>query len=194
MVEWINNNWIEITGAVLALIYLVLEIKQKWTFWIASIISSAFYVYIFFEEKVYAQAGLNSYYILMAVYGLYCWKFSKKQASSGNVAHHIPKKIIIPLTVVTTIIMGSIWGILVLFTNSEIPISDAFVAAFSIIATWMVAKKIIECWLVWIVVDAFAIGMYVYLKMYPTTILFIFYTVLSVIGLIEWRKSMIQKK
>jgi nicotinamide mononucleotide transporter len=194
MAEWINNNWIEVIGAALAFIYLILEIKQKWTFWIANIISSTFYVYIFFEQKVYAQAGLNSYYILMAAYGLYCWKFSKTQADSGNKPHHIPKKWIVPVTSVGIIFMGVIWGILAFFTNSEIPVSDAFVAAFSIIATWMVAKKIVECWIVWIVVDAFATGMYLYLKMYPTTILFVFYTVLSVVGLIEWRKSMIAKK
>ncbi|GHT08518.1 nucleoside transporter [Bacteroidia bacterium] len=194
MAEWINNNWIEVTGAVLALVYLILEIKRKWTLWIACIISSSFYVYIFFDAKLYAEMGLNLYYVIMSVYGLYCWKLAKEKDNEENKFHHISVKTIIPLTCSAILIWGIMLLILIQFTDSDVPIPDALIASLSIIATWMVAKKIVECWYLWIFVDAFATGLYVYQKLYPTAILFVCYTLLSIVGLIEWRKSVIGKK
>jgi nicotinamide mononucleotide transporter len=194
MTEWINNNWIEITGAILALIYLFLEIKQKWTLWIAGIISSSFYVYIFFDAKLYAEMGLNLYYVVMSIYGLYCWKLAKAKDNPENEFHHIPLKTIIPLTFSAVFILGIISFVLIRFTDSPIPVPDALIAALSIIATWMVAKKMVECWHLWIFVNTFATGLYIYQKLYPTAVLFVCYSLLSIVGLIEWRKSITVKK
>ncbi|MDR3339356.1 MAG: nicotinamide riboside transporter PnuC [Candidatus Symbiothrix sp.] len=193
MTEWLNNNWIELTGAILAFVYLVLEIKQKWTLWIAGIISSGFYVYIFFDAKLYAETGMNIYYIIMSVYGLYCWKFSRKKEENDADFHRIDMKIILPLTIFTIICLGILSFILFHFTDSPVAFPDALIATFSITATWMVAKKIIECWYLWIFVNSFAVGLYFYQGLYSTAVLFIFYAVLSVVGLKEWRKSTIKK-
>jgi len=75
------------------------------------------------------------------------------------------------------------------FSNSQAPIADATIAALSIIATWMTAKKIVECWYVWIFANIFATCFYIHQKLYPTAILFTVYSVLSFTGLIEWQKS-----
>jgi len=189
MAEWINNNYIEITGAILAFLYLILEIKKKWIFWIVGIFSSAFYVYIFFHAGLYAEMGLNFYYILMSFYGLYCWKFATKKEEKNDGFHHIDKKTTLVLSVVFVVLFGIILLILQEFPNSQVPVPDALIAVLSIIATWMTAKKMIECWHVWIFANMFACGFYIYQKLYPTAVLFSIYSILSVVGLIEWRKS-----
>jgi len=189
MIEWINNNFIEIIGAVLALIYLFLEIKRKWFLWIVGIVSSALYVYIFFEAKLYAQTGLNFYFILMNIYGLYCWKFITKQNDENLGFHHINSKTLYSLIFIFIILFASVLVVLKQIENAEAPVPDALIAALSIIATWMVAKKIVECWYIWIFANIFATFLYFHQKLYPTAVLFTVYSVLSFVGLIEWRKS-----
>jgi len=189
MAEWINNNIVEIIGAVLAFIYLILEIKRKWFFWIIGIISSAFYVYIFFEAGLFAEMGLNFYFILMSVYGLYCWKFSSKTVDDNLGFHHVSKKTLYNLFLVSVILFLLVYIIIIQFESAQAPIPDALIAVLSIIATYMVAKKIVECWYVWIFVNFLATCLYIHQKLYPTAILFTVYCVLSFVGLNEWRKS-----
>ena len=191
MIDWINNNWIEITGAVLAFIYLILEIKKQWFFWVIGIISSAFYVYIFFHAGLYAEMGLNFYYILMSVYGLYCWKFTKADDENSDF-HHINMKTIYILLIIFIVLFGIVLLALHQFPTAQASIPDALIAILSIIATWMSAKKIVECWHIWIFVNIFATGLYIHQKLYPTAILFTVYSILSFVGLIEWRKSVKQ--
>jgi len=189
MIEWINKNWIEITGAVLALIYLILEIKQKWIFWIVGIVSSAFYVYIFFKAGLYAEMGLNFYYILMSVYGLYCWKFSSEIDYKNLGFHHITIKTLYVLLIIFAVLFGFALIALNQFDSAQVPIPDALITVLSIIATWMAAKKIVECWYIWIFVNFFATCLYIHQKLYPTAVLFTVYSILSFVGLMEWRKS-----
>ena len=189
MTDWINTNIVEIIGAVLALIYIILEIKQKWFFWIIGIISSSFYVYIFFQAGLFAESGLNFYYILMSFYGLYCWKFSSSESSENRNIHHIKNSTVFLLLFFSIIFFGLFLLILHQFPNSQMLLPDALIAVLSIIATWMVAKKIVECWYIWIFVNIFATCFYIHQKLYPTAILFTVYSILSFVGLIEWRKS-----
>jgi len=188
MIEWINKNWVEITGAILALAYLILEIKQNWTFWIVGIVSSAFYVYIFFQAGLFAEMGLNVFYILMSFYGIYCWNFSSKTDDENLGFHHITTKTFYVLLFLFIISFGTVLIVLSHIDNAQMPIPDAFITMLSIIATWMVAKKIVECWYIWIFVNIFATGLYIHQKLYPTAILFTIYSILSFKGLIEWRK------
>ena len=189
MIEWINNNSIEITGAIFSFIYLILEIKRKWPFWIVGIISSSFYFYIFYHKGLFAEMGLNFYYILMSIYGLYCWKFSSKSDNENLGFNRIRKKTVYNLILIFILVFISVLFILFQFENSQSPIPDALIAVLSIIATWMVAKKIVECWYIWIFVNCFSTVFYITQNLYPTAILFTFYSILSFVGLIEWIKS-----
>lgn len=194
MIEWFNNNWVELVGAFLAFLYLILEVKQKWTMWIIGVFSSSFYIYIFYQAHLYANMGMNVYYTIMSVYGLYCWKFAKIKKEGDNEFHFISGKLTIRLSIIALFIFAFIYYILLKFPESEVPIPDSLVATLSIVATWMTAKKIVECWYPWIFVNFFAIGLYAYQELYPTAILYIFYGILSIAGLINWRKSVIQKE
>ena len=189
MIEWVNKNWIEITGAFLALVYLILEIKQNWIFWIVGIVSSAFYVYIFYRAGLFAEMGLNVFYILMSFYGIYCWKFISSSNDKSRGFRHITIKTFYGLLLLFTISFGIMFIVLSRINSAQMPIPDAFITILSIIATWMVAKKIVECWYIWIFVNIFATGLYIHQKLYPTAVLFTVYSILSFTGLMEWRKS-----
>ncbi len=193
MINWLCNNWIEIVGAAFSFLYLILEVKQNWVMWIIGIISSSFYIYIFFHAHLFANMGMNIYYTAMSFYGLYCWKLAKT-TGEGNDFHFINTKLTFLLIFISLVVFGIIYSILLHFPESEVPIPDTLIATLSIVATWMTAKKIVECWYPWIFVNFFAIGLYAHQHLYPTAILYIFYGILSIVGLIRWRKSVIQKQ
>ena len=194
MTNWITHNWIELTGAILALVYLILEVRQKWTMWIIGIFSSTFYIYIFYNAHLFANMGINVYYTLMSFYGLYCWKLAKRNDKENSIDFHsIPSRLVIILGMLSTLIFIVIYGILTLFPESEVPIPDALVATLSIVATWMTTRKIVECWYPWIFVNFFAVILYGNQGLYPTAVLYIIYGILSIFGLQNWRKSILNK-
>ena len=194
MMHWIYNHWTEIAGASFSLLYLILEVKRNWIMWIVGIISSVFYVYIFFKAKLYAQTGLHLYYTVLSVYGLYSWKFASTKEDANQAFRHISIQWAAILAAVTLVVFAGMIFILARYTDSTVPIPDAFVAALGIVATWMTAKKIVECWYLWILANIFATGLYISQTLYPTAILYVVYSVLSFVGLSEWRKSVIQKQ
>ena len=189
MIDWIKNNYFELIGAFFCLLYLIQEVRQKWTMWIVGIISSIFYVYIFFDAKLYAEMGMYAYFAIMSVYGLYCWKFAKT-ATEEPIIICVSKKTSLWLIVSGIILFGITAWILLKYTDSAAPYADTLVAVLSILATWMVAKKYIEHWHVWIFTNIFATGLYIYQELYPTAVLFAIYSIMSVVGLLEWKKTM----
>jgi nicotinamide mononucleotide transporter len=203
MLDWIIKNYVEITGAVLGIIYLYFEIKQNKLLWPLGILTSAFYIVIFFSAKFYADMGLNVYYVVISIYGWYFWmkggKQKQKQSESEREkdelsVSRITARLAFTLVLVTVPIFILIAYVLVTWTDSPVPYWDAFTTALSITATWMLARKIMEQWLVWIVVNAVSLGLYVYKGLYPTVVLFIFYTVLSVVGYYQWKRDFNKQK
>lgn len=188
--NYIQTNWIELVGAILSLIYLYLSIKQKISLWIFGFLSSAFYIVVFFDTGFYADMSLQLYYLAVSVYGWINWKQGMQKSGHELHATKTSKRLSVQLLVSTVIIYGVYYIILTKYTDSTIPISDSFVGALSVIGTWMLARKLIENWLVWIVANGIATGLFFYKELYPTAILFIIYTVMAVVGYWQWRKTM----
>lgn len=187
VLNYIQVNWVEITGSILSLIYLYLSIRQKVSLWIFGFLASALYVVVFFDSKLYADMSLQHYYLVVSVYGWINWKRGKEEKELP--ATVTTKKMWFKLALATVAIYFIYYFVLLYFTDSTIPKSDSLVGALSIIATWMLARKLIENWLVWIVADALCVGLYIYKGLYPTVILFVIYTVMAVVGYIQWRKT-----
>jgi nicotinamide mononucleotide transporter len=188
---WISNNYIELLGLIFGLLYILLSIKQNIWCWPVGFITSALYIYVFFVTKFYADMGLQVYYLIVSVYGWSHWMFGAKSKKQDDLK--ISKtniKLAIYLFLATLILFIIISYILVNYTDSEIPYWDAFTTAASFVATWMLARKIIEHWIIWIVVDSVSLGLYIYKELYPTVILFAVYTVLAILGYIEWKKEL----
>jgi len=189
ILEYIKTNWIEIVGAILSLIYLYLSIKQKLSLWFFGIISSLFYIVIFFQTKFYADMSLQFYYVVISIYGWINWKHGDDLAGKEMPAAQLTKRLLVNLCIATGLIYIIYYFILSRFTDSTIPKADSVVGALSIVGTWMLARKLIENWIVWIVADGLCVGLYFYKGLYPTAILFIIYTFMAAVGYWEWKKS-----
>jgi len=191
VLSWILDNYIELLGAIFGLLYIILSIRQNIWCWPVGLITSALYIYVFYITKFYADMGLQVYYLVVSIYGWYFWLFGGKSKKTDDLKISSVKfNLSIYLVIATVVLFGIIAYILVNYTDSEIPYWDAFTTAGSFIATWMLARKIIEHWLVWIIIDAVSLGLYIYKGLYATVILFAVYTVLAVTGYIEWKKEL----
>lgn len=190
MTDWLQTHYIELLGAITGLIYLYLEIRQKIWLWPFGIVTSALYIYIFFVSKFYADMGLQVYYLAISIYGWWYWLHG---GSSGKIdglpVTRIDLKTTLLLVPVTCAIFALIAFVLVRFTDSPVPYGDAFTTAISITATWMLARKILEMWWLWMIVNFVSLGLYIYKDLYPTSVLFFFYFSMSIVGYLQWKRS-----
>jgi len=188
---WITENYIELLATIFGLLYLFLSIKQNIWCWPAGLITSALYVYVFFVTKFYADMGLQVYYVFVSIYGWYHWKYGSRSKKNDDLKiSKTNNKTALCLIVITGVLFVLIAYILVNFTDSTVPYWDSFTTAASFVATWMLARKMLEHWLIWIIVDGISLGLYLYKGLYPTVILFAVYTLLAVLGYFEWKRKM----
>ncbi|PKQ65542.1 hypothetical protein BZG02_00610 [Labilibaculum filiforme] len=186
--NWILDNIIEIIGTIAGLIFLYLEIKQNKWLWPVGLLTSIMYIYVFFVAKLYADMSLQFYYVFISIYGWIVW--SKGTTKKELPVRRLSKELFLILFGASMLIYIAISFVLVNYTDGSIPYWDAFTTALSIVATWMLARKILEQWLVWVIVNAVSLGLYLYKGLYPTSVLFFFYTVLAVVGYVQWKKDM----
>lgn len=193
--EWLLTNYIEVIGALAGLIYLYLEIKQNIWLWPLGIITSAFYIYVFFTSKFYADMGLQVYYLVISFYGWWHWLYGSKDIQKEELPiTRTSAKQWIYISLITLVLFGVMVFILKRYTDSPVPIGDAFVTAWSITGTWMLAQKLIEHWWVWVVVNLLSLGLFIWKELYPTSILFFFYFTLAIVGYYQWKKEMVKVK
>ena len=190
IINYISKNWIEITGVVLSLIYLYLSIRQKVGLWFFGIISSIFYTVVFVESGLYADMSLQVYYIAISIYGLIHWKKGHISQKEEIPATFMASKDWIIAGIGTVVVYLLYYFILTRYTDSTVPVTDSIVGALSVVGTWMLAKKFIENWLVWIVADAICVGLYIYKDLYPTSVLNVIYTIMAGVGYWQWKKGM----
>lgn len=191
MFDFLLNNWIEVTGTILSIFYLYFSIKEKISLWIFGFLSALFYVVVFYNAKFYADMSLQFYYLGVSIFGFVSWKIGK--LSNGN------SHLVIRTTSITNLIYLSISALIIFllyyyilanFTDSPLPIADSATTALSIVATWMLARKRIEHWLLWIFIDAFSAVLYIQKGLYTTAVLFVIYTIMAIVGYFSWRKIM----
>lgn len=190
VIAYLQANWIELAGSVLSIIYLYLSIKQRVSLWIFGFLCSLLYVVVFFQSKFYADMSLQFYYLGVSAFGWISWKAGKPENRK-----ELPVKRTTPLSgaiilVIALVLYFLYYFILSEYTDSPLPKADAFTTALSIVATWMLARKMIEHWWLWIIVDSVSAGLYFYRALYPTAILFVIYTIMAIIGYLQWKKSL----
>lgn len=195
MIKWFFENWIEIVAVTTGLAYIFLSIKQNIWCWLFGIISSGLYLFVFFYTKIYADMLLQVYYVIMGIYGWLHWARidNSKENSQLPVLRLSTREILIAFGV-TFVLFIVIAQFLIYFTDSTIPWIDAFTTSLSFTATWMLARKILEHWIVWVVVNMVSIGLYFYRELYATIILFAVLTVMAVIGYYKWKRQFLKLK
>ena len=187
--SWFFRSYLEILATITGLIYLVYSVESKIQLWFFGLITSLLYVYVFFTSGIYADMGINVYYVIISIYGWYHWKFPGKKEKKELPVSKITLKTGLVLLGITLVLFIAIAEILIHFTDSQIAWFDAFTTAFSITATWMLARKILEHWLVWVMVDSLSAILYIYKGLYPTVLLFVVYTALALVGYRQWIKQ-----
>ncbi|MDR1201242.1 MAG: nicotinamide riboside transporter PnuC [Tannerellaceae bacterium] len=186
---------LEYFGVATGLLYTALEIRQHPLMWVVGFVTSLIYVFVFFSAKLYADMGLQAYYVLISIYGFWLWTKtnpSKEEATpvAGGIAYcHANVWVLVRIVVGIIAIHFGLYYLLVVFTDSPIPMGDAFITAVGIVATWMLAHRIIEHWYLWIIANAVSIYIYYLRDLYPTMFLYLCYTLLAVAGLYTWIKK-----
>jgi nicotinamide mononucleotide transporter len=199
--DWILNNFIEIFGAVTGIVYVFLEIRQTIWLWPIGIITSAVYIWVFFTSKFYADMSLQGYYLVISCLGWYWWTKGtgqKKEEEKGRMGEgekeelqvtRLKLRTSIVLVIVFVLLYAAMWFVLTRLTDSPVPVRDSFITSLSIIATWMLARKIYEHWYLWIVINFVSAVLFLTRGLYPTVILYVVYGIMSFAGLVEWKKT-----
>jgi nicotinamide mononucleotide transporter len=188
---WIFDRSLEIIATIAGLLYIIYSVERNILLWPYGIVSSAIFVYVCFHAGIYADMGLYVYYVIIGFYGWYHWHQGVSN-SNGGVNLPVIKTTLKQgcwLFLLTLAIYFILLYILKHYTNSNIPYWDSFTTAVSITATWMLTQKMMEQWILWIIVDSITIGLYFYKGLYPAITLYLVYTILSFTGYLEWNKE-----
>lgn len=194
MLEYITTHLdiiLEVIGFVTGLCYLWYEYHASARLWIFSIIMPLIGMVLYFNKGIYADFAINIYYFLIAIYGYVAWtfNFSKKQKEELPISR-IKLRAAVVCAVVAAVLWLGISYVLRTYTDSTVPYIDAFTTSLSIVAMWMLARKYVEQWLVWIVVDAVSAGLYLYKGIPFYCVLYAIYTVVAYFGYRRWLRLM----
>jgi nicotinamide mononucleotide transporter len=179
-------SWLEVLAFVLALANVVCSVRESHWAWPLAIISSVLYVWLFFVSKLYGETGVNVFFVVSAVWGWWQWLFGHRR---GDMAPLAPARMTPTRGWVFALSSwGLLWSVVGLFlriaTDSDVPWADAFVTSGSIVGTVLLARKYIENWAIWLVVNAASVALFVYKSLLLTAIL---YAILLVLTLWGWR-------
>ena len=191
--DWFADNIVEIFGAVAGIAYVILEIRRSIWLWPLGIITSAVYIYVFGRTGFSTNKGLEGYYHVKRLYEWYMWsrRQEREQAGAGSDVKRIDAATAAWCAVATAAIWAVLWLVLGRATDSPVTVWDGLIASLSVVATWMLTRKYIEQWYVWIVANAIAVAVYLASGLYPTAVLFFVYFVMAIIGVIKWRQEAI---
>lgn len=182
-------DYLEIIGVIVGFAYLYLEYKASIYLWIASIIMPAIYLVVFYDAGLYADTAINIYYLVIAIYGFFAWKYGSGKSRELPITH-ITARQGIAMVILYAVMQVAVWLALKHFTDSDVAWFNALTSALSIVGMWMLARKYIEQWLVWIVVDILSAALYGYKGLYLTAILYVAYAVIAIFGYRKWKQLM----
>ena len=184
---------LEIAGFLIGLLYLYWEYRADWKMWIASVVMPAISLFVYWNAGLYADFGIDIYYLLVAVYGFILWTRGSRNPSEKQDAplpiSHTPGRMWMRLATAFLLIYAAITYILIHHTDSTVPWWDALNTSLSIIAMWMLARKWAEQWIVWMIVDAVSVGLYAYKQLPFYAFLYTLYTIVALFGYRAWKKN-----
>lgn len=189
IVIYLTRHWLEILAAVISIAGVWLTAWEKAINWPISIIGCFLSVLILLTKKQYGDMALSVFYILFSFYGWYEWLHGGKNKQAIEISR-INFKTLLIFTLITIVCTWGLYSFMKYFTDNSIPFLDSATTVFSLSCTWMMAKKYIENWLLWIVIDATYIVQYTVTDLYPFAILSFIFTLLAVYGYFEWKKLM----
>ena len=258
--DFLREYWLDITTTILGLAYIILEYKASIWLWLVGILMESLGIVLCYQKGLYADCGMEFYYLGMSFYGFIMWKFfeggrkkdggwknyeggsdaaepqdgRRKNGSTSSlttsssltsetlpnstiehrnstIEHqpslsattsnidlpnssfkctHFERKYILPWTIGTLAIWATIWWLLVTYTDSRVPIADSFTTALSMVGIWALARKYLEQWLIWIVVDVVTCVLYFYKDIPFKASLYGLYVIIAIAGYYKWKKQL----
>ena len=189
-----NIDWLDLTTTILGLIYIWLEYRAHIALWVVGIVMPALDVFLYYQHGLYGDAGMAVYYTLAAVYGLLFWKFKKtKKLKRELPIIYMPKKYYLRVVVFFFVAWAATYYILIEWTNSTVPVLDSFTQALSFVGLWALARKFIEQWFFWMIVDAVCTVLYIQKGIPFKAGLYGLYVVIAVMGYFKWKSIMINQ-
>lgn len=187
-----NTSIAEIFAVITALAYVILAARGSLWCWPAAMISTVLYTVIFYEYYLWSDSALQVYYFAMAVFGWVNWQKNKQKQQSDQIeietystSFHLKA---IGVLSVLSIALGMLMDN---FTPTHFPYLDAATTVFAVFATYLVAKRVLENWLYWIVIDLVSIYLYHAKELNPTAVLFMVYVVLATVAYFSWRRTLL---
>jgi nicotinamide mononucleotide transporter len=179
-------SWLEVVAFILALANVVCSVRESHWAWPLAIVSSALYVWLFLVSKLYGETGVNVFFVLSAVWGWWQWLFGHRRGETAPLApvRMQPSRGWMLALSAWAVLWAAVGLFLRSVTDSDVPWADAFVTSGSIVGTVLLARKYIENWPIWLVVNAASIALFVYKSLLLTTLL---YAILLGLTLWGWR-------
>lgn len=182
-------DYLDIITTILGLIYIWLEYRAHIALWVVGIIMPALDIVLYWQHGLYGDAGMACYYVLAALYGLFVWKFKKTRKKKEPLPIiRMPRSKYLPVVVTFLAAWGIIYYILVTWTNSTVPVLDSFTNALSFVGLWALARKYLEQWLFWIVVDIVCAVLYVHKDIPFKAGLYALYVIIAIAGYFKWKQ------
>ena len=178
---------LEAFAAVFGVVSVFLSTRQIIWSWPTAIVNVGLYTIVFYQGRLYGQMGLQLVYLTLSVYGWYQWLHGGEHHTALRVSRASPRllAVLAALTVTGWLLLAA-W---LRQTDAALPVLDALLTTTSLAAQWMMTRKILQNWLVWIAVDIVYVPMFISQKLYATAMLYFAFLILAVMGYIEWRRS-----
>lgn len=193
---------LDIVTTLLGLIYIWLEYRANIWLWLVGIIMPALDIVLYWQHGLYGDAGMATYYTFAGLYGFFVWRYAQKYkkdegklTQKGNLPiSHMPKRLYLPTTLFFIIAWALTWYILKYYMHSTVPVLDGFTNALSFVGLWALARKYVEQWVFWIIVDVVCCYLYIGKGIPFKAGLYGLYVVIAVAGYFKWKKESISKK
>ena len=186
---------LDIVGTIIGLIYLWLEYRASIWLWLAGVLKPMVSAWLYYNQGLYADFGMQTYYVLAAVYGVAVWlskdhNANKAGRTTGDKAavgiRHATAATWVGMMAAVLMVWAALHWFLANHTDSTVPVLDSFTTAVSVVAMWALAHKLVEQWLLWLVVDVVCTGLYIYKGIPFHGALYGFYTVMAIVGYRKW--------
>ena len=184
-------DWLDLFTTILGLIYIWLEYRAHIALWVVGIIMPALDIYLYYRHGLYGDAGMAAYYTAAGLYGYVAWKFGNWQGSASPLRiSHTPVRLYLPIVLCFLAAWAATYYVLVTWTNSTVPVLDAFTNAMSFVGLWALSRKYIEQWIFWIIVDVVCTALYVHKGIPFKAALYSLYVIIAVMGWFKWKQMM----
>ena len=184
----VANRW-EVLAVVFGIVSVYLSTREHIWSWPTALVNVGLYFVVFYEAKLYADMGLQVVYFGLSLYGWYEWLYGGANRTELHVSR-TTRPLGVRLLIIGIVCAAVLGTLLARFTDAALPYVDSATTSTSLVAQWMMTRKILENWAVWVVVDVVYVGMFIFKKLYLTAGLYAVFLVLAVMGFIQWKRSL----